>query len=1068
MKLMEVLKSISGKKHLIYLSIFFLGILCLLGLLFWIKESPNVMLVTRFIALPKLFGVGGFFWAIFLCLLYFISNKFHVNINKVNILFYIAMMLFILGCFLAGALTHGEAIRSFLFSDRQDTFMDFYNSIQYGMKPYMYKTIYPPFINSLYGFLGQYVRIEKITEHAYEIRNTQMGLVLFGMYSSIIYLGLAFLISRIKQGNSIEKIIFMFVLLFSVPFLFAFERGNSIILALFFMLFFIFYYKSENRFLRYLSYVALGLASGIKIAPAILGLLILRERRYKETLIAFVICTLVFMLPFYLTDGNIFTLIKNLSYTTSLYQGYYINDIGKMLFIGHGAFVNLNSTVTFFGRLFNINLLNLSRVLTYSILSLGILIILVDLKLEKWKVIGILTGLLVLIPGFSGVYNLIYMVLPLMLFLDTEKNVKKNNILYLVLFIFMFLPIVNFKLPCFRQFELDIYPLKITTVIESISILLFVILLEVSSIINYLKKIQTKGMNRVCNNIIIYGIFCVMGSFVIVIGFNKKSVDAFYPYNLDVVNASKGFFMEQGFYYGIDKSGSIILNSKKIKEKGLMISFLDNYKNIEFTDRIIDLYIDNMFVTEKEITPQNHNIYIEPDYICKLKLGKTVNISVKEKNNDNKQKKCYINYMGPAELISSVKNSTYIDNASNGIFRLRQGREIWLSESGNLLLNANELREGFIIRYKAPLELFAMNPQKNIKLNIMISGKHVKSVAINSLRTSTVIIQPDDIKKATLDNDLSLINLQLSVNASFTGADFGIISDIRKRSLMIQYIGNCEKDPAMKQNVQEHFAKSNKEQYNFRNVYLNRIHKEHSFYFNTKDICNSGVSMIYSLPMMMSSDDENKHIELEIFVDGKIAKRKMISTGKTEDVNAVTISPDFFDGEQHIAKIEVVLKNANLIKDDRNVIISYLGKDNLLAKLYAKKEEMIFANGFNYDTSSQNWRMGSRGILLLAKHESTNKTLNINFSAKQYLFDANPNKEIILNVYCNGILIKEFSLKQRGNYTFSEQIPSKILENEDCLKILFTSNCIYNLSDMQLLPKELDDRSINVDFVGWK
>ena len=68
--------------------------------------------------------------------------------------------------------------------------------------------------------------------------------------------------------------------------LFALERGNSILLAVVFLLVFLWGYQAENKIFQYLSFCALGAAAGIKISPALFGLILLSERRYKDAKIS--------------------------------------------------------------------------------------------------------------------------------------------------------------------------------------------------------------------------------------------------------------------------------------------------------------------------------------------------------------------------------------------------------------------------------------------------------------------------------------------------------------------------------------------------------------------------------------------------------------------------------------------------------------------------------------------------------------------------------------------------------------------------------------------------------------
>ena len=92
--------------------------------------------------------------------------------------------------------------------------------------------------------------------------------------------------------------------LISMPTVFAFERGNIILFAAGLCGYFLLGYKSENRVLRELSFLALAAAAALKIFPALFGLLLLSERRYKEALRLLVYGALLAFLPFVFLQGG--------------------------------------------------------------------------------------------------------------------------------------------------------------------------------------------------------------------------------------------------------------------------------------------------------------------------------------------------------------------------------------------------------------------------------------------------------------------------------------------------------------------------------------------------------------------------------------------------------------------------------------------------------------------------------------------------------------------------------------------------------------------------------------------
>ena len=76
-------------------------------------------------------------------------------------------------------------------------------------------------------------------------------------------------------------------------------------------------YQSDNKIIRYLSYISLGIATGIKIFPAIFSILIIKERKWKEFGYCFIIVVAILFLPFLLTDGTPLSLLDTImNYST--------------------------------------------------------------------------------------------------------------------------------------------------------------------------------------------------------------------------------------------------------------------------------------------------------------------------------------------------------------------------------------------------------------------------------------------------------------------------------------------------------------------------------------------------------------------------------------------------------------------------------------------------------------------------------------------------------------------------------------------------------------------------------
>ena len=128
-------------------------LLIVINIAVWINagESRDFMLIINGVSSPKLIVVSCSF-----TILYFLSFAVALKYNSIRwekCMFYGIMMYALCMTVLVGYMTHGVSVRTVLSDDPHDVLMDFFNSVQYGMKPYENKVIYPPLINVLYGLL---------------------------------------------------------------------------------------------------------------------------------------------------------------------------------------------------------------------------------------------------------------------------------------------------------------------------------------------------------------------------------------------------------------------------------------------------------------------------------------------------------------------------------------------------------------------------------------------------------------------------------------------------------------------------------------------------------------------------------------------------------------------------------------------------------------------------------------------------------------------------------------------------------------------------------------------------
>lgn len=357
---------------------------------------------------------------------------------------------------------------SMLHSYRTDTFMDFFNSVYDSMfeDPYIDRgVIYPPLTYLFYRYCGQF--LSGIEGSSLEMRSLQTGLIAIFALTAI----LCWLLWRAIRKASIPKLqhILPPLLLFcSLPFLYAFERGNSIVLAVLFLFLYIRWYDADHPALRELALLCLAVAAAIKIYPAVWGLLLIRDKRWKEAARCILYGLLVILVPFVFFEGadSFVALLHNV-----------LTASGSMNSRGIGFRLDLLNVSVLFQSLFGGRLREYFPPL-FAVFGLMLAFVFFTAK-KRWMVYAALAAGLILFPNFSFTYVLIYMTIPLITFLNQSEDNDWQDCLYALLFagMFMLVPVGGYKL--FEFARAMVFNLNACTLVENLSLITFVIFLFV-------------------------------------------------------------------------------------------------------------------------------------------------------------------------------------------------------------------------------------------------------------------------------------------------------------------------------------------------------------------------------------------------------------------------------------------------------------------------------------------------------------------------------------------------------------------------------------------------------------
>ena len=342
-------------------------------------------------------------------------------------------------------LTNGRLVDNYFCWDSIDTGMDYFNSVAYtsGGVPYsQYKTLYPPLANLFFYGLNRlvpktvvnswgksYESLVRMRLTSRDIRLQQSAMVFFLFFMVITAVLAAYLIEYLlrgrRQGAARATAISM---IFSFGFTWGIERGNIILLAFVLCLFFLAFYRHENRMLREASYLALAVAAGLKLYPAFLGILLLVEKDWKAAgrTILYGACALI--LPcFFLKDGiqSLFMFIEILlSKGSQVDLGLHHTGTGLKDFAGNiiAIYAKLRGTEDSLYAA----VLNGFQTVAYVLCAVG----LVSALRKGWKNWErVLIICLVMTSIQSGAYyTAVYLLIPLILFFREEDALTRKNV----------------------------------------------------------------------------------------------------------------------------------------------------------------------------------------------------------------------------------------------------------------------------------------------------------------------------------------------------------------------------------------------------------------------------------------------------------------------------------------------------------------------------------------------------------------------------------------------------------------------------------------------------------------
>lgn len=270
---------------------------------------------------------------------------------------------------------------------------------------------FPPLIYLFYHFL--YLIIPKV-DNIDMLYN-----FVYAIYSSVMFITFSYICSKMLEKESFAKRLTATVLFaLSAPFVFGIiEQGNIVLLPMMLLAVAALWRDSENKVKRELALIFIAVAAGIKVYPAIFGIIYLTEKRYKEAIRLIIYGILFFFVPFVFTGGidGMITFFNNQS---AVHQAW-----------GKYSLVSIYSYAIFFdlGKKIGIIL---------SALFGCVALITVFFTKSMWQKYFMIAFIMVMCPLWSGQYTVCFFLIAFFAFLQSNQTL--NNKFYDNIYIIMF------------------------------------------------------------------------------------------------------------------------------------------------------------------------------------------------------------------------------------------------------------------------------------------------------------------------------------------------------------------------------------------------------------------------------------------------------------------------------------------------------------------------------------------------------------------------------------------------------------------------------------------------------
>lgn len=324
---------------------------------------------------------------------------------------------------------------SFLCSEKDCQFSDFYEGvylvgqdIRNFLNPYSKASGCPPYfpfafiVSTLFTFFNWHIGV------------AILSLLTIGTFVCFLY----YTTKNLETYSSFQKIQYIILLtITSYPLLFLIDRGNNEEFIFILLCLFIYLYK-KGKFL--LSVIPLACAISMKGYPVVFIVLLISDKKYKETILCLLLSLGMTLLSILLMKGGITFTITEFVRNFHRYKAFLV----MTRFHGggdydHSLFIFCKRLLSHFPGIDSATLLSLYLIITLAGFTLITLYVIFTEKVF-WKKVLLLVLPMILFPHVSHDYTLIHLYIPMMLFVGTNEKNHKLTLVFCVLFGLLIIP----------------------------------------------------------------------------------------------------------------------------------------------------------------------------------------------------------------------------------------------------------------------------------------------------------------------------------------------------------------------------------------------------------------------------------------------------------------------------------------------------------------------------------------------------------------------------------------------------------------------------------------------------